>query len=268
MSLILDALRKSEHDRHGAADSVLPLIVTPRSGGRRKQRRALLPLAIMLLAVVVLAAVFLFRERIFAPSAEHQPPALAAPRSLPQRLPQQQLPQQQQQQPQQQAPSPPPGEGRAAQISRQKPAEPSAPASSSVAPADAASASDALPGARIPASATANQVKPPAGATTVARRAPPTGPATPAPSVPATPVEETTPAALSTFPADFIRQVQPLHLDFHVYSADASRRMVYINNREYEEGDQLKRNLKILRIVPEGAVMQWQQQPFLLTARD
>jgi hypothetical protein len=62
--------------------------------------------------------------------------------------------------------------------------------------------------------------------------------------------------------------VQPLHLDFHVYSADPDRRMVYINNREYEEGDQLKSNLRILRIVPEGAVMQWRQQSFLLTARD
>ena len=251
MSLILDALRKSEHDRHGAADSVLPLIVTPRSGGRSKQRRALLPLVIMLLAVVVLTAVLLFRERIFPVATEPRAPALATPLS--------------QQQPQP-APSPPPGEGRAAQVEEPRPVEPSPPAAATVTPPAAAATAPSR--AEIPAPPVVQEVKAPAAAAAAARRAPLPRPAVPQPSTPAAPDLETTPAALSTFPADFIRQVQPLHLDFHVYSADPGRRMVYINNREYEEGDQLKSGLRILRIVREGAVMQWRQQLFLLTARD
>ncbi|MEN8214323.1 MAG: general secretion pathway protein GspB [Pseudomonadota bacterium] len=273
MSLILEALRKSEHERHGAADSVLPLIVKPRAGRARKRRVSWLPLLILLLVVSAAAVTFAFRETLFpSRTAAMKPAAPSAARV---------------------EPSPEAVQRR--QQPRKETLKPTTPARQPVIPAATPSTAVAepTPGAerRMPPAskpeanaqqteseaviskpAPGTQRKPaprPAAAPVVAAKEEPKPEPKPKPKPkPKSVSRDAAPAALSTFPADFIRQVQPLHLDFHVYSPDSSRRMVYINNREYEEGDHLKNNLKILRIVPLGAVMQWKQQTFLLTARD
>ena len=271
MSLILDALRKSEHGRHGASDSVLPLIVTPRAGRVRKKRVVYLPILIMLLVVSATVVIFLYRETIFPPRSVVQTPpvhAVAKP----------QLTQQSQQQMQaNKAPvkaaqqAPPPEIGPAQSIAPLK-SEKLSPSRPEVTMPDSADADRpkvvkrSLP--HKPGASTPPESKPEPAPKLIAKPKP-----KPAPKLIAKPKlesvkQDATPAALSTFPADFIRKVQPLHLDFHVYSSDVSRRMVYINNREYEEGDRLKNGLKIVRIVPLGAVMQWNQQTFLLTAQD
>lgn len=258
MSLILDALRKSEHGRHGASDSVLPLIVTPRAGRARKKRLAYLPILIMLLAVTAAVVIFFYRETIFPPHEVTRLPATAVPAPA-----QPQLKPQRQRQVQQQRPAEVPI--KAVQQVTLPEIEPG----QSIAPVKSAKPPAVKPEIAMPDSTIADRQE-------VVKRSLPTKPEQTGTSVPEQKIKpapesvkrDATPAALSTFPADFIRKVQPLHLDFHVYSSDISRRMVYINNREYEEGDRLKNNLKIVRIVPQGAVMQLNQQSFLLTAQD
>ncbi|HBH35631.1 MAG TPA: hypothetical protein DDW45_04400 [Gammaproteobacteria bacterium] len=261
MSLILDALRKSEHGRHGASDSVLPLIVTPRAGATRKKRVAYLPILIMLLVVIATVVIFIYRETIFPPQTVTQMPATAPAVAKPQS----QLVQQSQQQ---RRTTPPIRKAQQAATHEFGPTDSIPPVGSEKPP---------VIGTEVPA-----PLPPVADRPKVVKRSLPQKPESVTPPEPKSkPIPEFTPkpkpesvkrdaipAALSTFPADFIRKVQPLHLDFHVYSFDISRRMVYINNREYAEGDRLKNSLKVVRIVPQGAVMQWNQQSFLLTAQD
>jgi general secretion pathway protein B len=260
VSLILDALRKSEHERHGASDSVLPLIVTPRAGRVRKKRVAYLPILIMLLVVSATVVIFLYRETIFPPRTVTQAPPIPVVEKP--------------QVAQQRRAEAPVKEVRQLSPSEVEPTQ-------SIVPVKREKLPLSKPEIAMPDPAVADRPK-------IVKRSlpqkpepesaiPPEVKARPAPKLISKPKpkpkpgsfkRDAIPAALSTFPADFIRKVQPLHLDFHVYSSDISRRMVYINNREYEEGDHLKNSLKVVRIVPQGAVMQWNQQSFLLTAQD
>ena len=264
MSLILDALRKSEHGRHGASDSVLPLIVTPRAGRARKKRVAFLPILVMLLVVIATAIVFHYRETIFPPPAVTRigapPPALAKPQPLAPQGQQQRLAEAPIKEVRQTAAPEPDATQSTASLIDEKP-----PGIESEVLVPLSPVSDrqkvgkrslpARPEALIPPEA---KIKHIAEFTSQSKHMP----------KPEYAKRDVIPAALSTFPADFIRKVQPLHLDFHVYSSDISRRMVYINNREYAEGDRLKNSLKVVRIVPQGAVLQWNRQLFLLTAQD
>ncbi len=245
MSLILDALRKSEHERHGASDSVLPLIVTPRAGRARKKRITYLPILVILLVVIATAVVFIYRETIFPSRKMAQAPAtpaVAKPQVVQQRRAEASIKEVQQTS----TPEPDPTQSTPPLIGTEVPAPLQLP-----------------PVAERPKVAKQSLLQKPESTT-------PTEPASKpkAKSKPESRKQDAIPAALSTFPADFIRKVQPLHLDFHVYSSDISRRMVYINNREYEEGDRLKNSLTVVRIVPRGAVLQWNQQLFLLTSQD
>lgn len=56
----------------------------------------------------------------------------------------------------------------------------------------------------------------------------------------------------------------PLHLDIHVYSAAANERFVFINMRKYLEGQGLNEGPMVDRITPEGAVLSYRGQHFLL----
>ena len=76
------------------------------------------------------------------------------------------------------------------------------------------------------------------------------------------------PPRLSKISGGLRKEVAPLRLDFHVYSTDRPRRIVFINGQEYREGMSIRNNLKLVRIVPEGAVMEWKGRQFLLTVRD
>ena len=63
MSLILEALKKSEKSRHDAANSVLPLIVTPRRGRKRSGNSLpLVPIGIIVVALVVIALLMTFQD--------------------------------------------------------------------------------------------------------------------------------------------------------------------------------------------------------------
>jgi len=58
--------------------------------------------------------------------------------------------------------------------------------------------------------------------------------------------------------------LQQLHLDIHVYSLKDTERFVFINMKKYAEGQTLKEGPLLTRITPDGAVLKYQNQEFLL----
>ncbi len=58
-----------------------------------------------------------------------------------------------------------------------------------------------------------------------------------------------------------------LNLDLHVYGPDATKRFVFLNNRRYVEGSSTPEGIKIERITPEGVVLGYRGTHFLLTRR-
>lgn len=231
MSLILDALKKSEKNRHDDAGNVLPLIVEPRRAkGKKRKKTPLLPLSIIFIALVTLVVVYLMssdtsdvpQQSVTIPPAEKTDRAEA------------------------QKPEP---------VITQEPRV-------TVVPVDV-SAENPSP----------VEVSSPLPAETAE-----------APGKPVTDVErqqvlqeagilstrDTTavPPRLSKITGGLRKEVSPLRLDFHVYSMDKQRRIVFINGQEYREGMRIRNNLELVRIVPEGAVMEWKGRQFLLTVSD
>lgn len=69
---------------------------------------------------------------------------------------------------------------------------------------------------------------------------------------------------LDSLPLAFQQSLPPLHLDVHSYSADPAHRFVVINMQRYQAGDTLKEGPKVVRIVPDGVVLEYHGQEFLL----
>lgn len=57
----------------------------------------------------------------------------------------------------------------------------------------------------------------------------------------------------------------PLHVDIHVFSDVPAERFVFINQRKYTEGSQLSEGPLVEEITPEGAILSQGGQRFLLT---
>lgn len=57
----------------------------------------------------------------------------------------------------------------------------------------------------------------------------------------------------------------PLHVDIHVYSEVPAERFVFINQRKYTEGSQLSEGPRVEEITQEGAILSQGGQRFLLT---
>ena len=57
-----------------------------------------------------------------------------------------------------------------------------------------------------------------------------------------------------------------LRLQFLVYSEVPSERLVFINNRKYTEGQAVDGDVIVEKITPDGAVMTYQGQRFVLRA--
>lgn len=60
-------------------------------------------------------------------------------------------------------------------------------------------------------------------------------------------------------------QVPQLRLDLHAYADNPSDRWVLVNMHRLKEGDSLPEGVRVERITPEGAVLSWHGQQFLLT---
>jgi Type II secretion system protein B len=60
--------------------------------------------------------------------------------------------------------------------------------------------------------------------------------------------------------------VAKLRLQFLVYSEVPSERLVFINNRKYLEGQSIEGDVAVERITPEGAVLSYHGERFVLRA--
>ena len=230
MSLILDALKKSEKNRHDDAGSVLPLIVEPRRAkGKKRKKTPLLPLSIIFFALAALVAVYLLgsdtsdvpQQRVTIPPAEKSDRA------------------------EEQEPEP---------VMTQEPQVTVAPVDVSAENPSPVEVSSPLP---------ADTAEAPEPVTDVERQQ-----VLQEAGILSTRDTTAVPPRLSKITGGLRKEVSPLRLDFHVYSTDRQRRIVFINGQEYREGMRIRNNLEIVRIVPEGAVMEWKGRQFLLTVSD
>jgi len=79
-------------------------------------------------------------------------------------------------------------------------------------------------------------------------------PATGGPRVPT--IDELPPQATAGLPQ--------LNLDLHIYAADPAQRAVFINGGRYRQGDALPQGVTVQQITPEGVVLNYRGQRFLL----
>jgi len=230
MSLILEALRKSEHERQREAGPALAMV--PESTPERRTPKWL-PVLVILLAlnIVVLAAVLL-RDSGPEPAAVSSAPPPAAANAQPAR----------------EVPARATGE---ATVATPLPL-PEKPTRHEVRPLTT----------ELPPAATGARVAP-APASTSASSAARSTPAAATPNAVAT--ED---ARLPRFADLVVRgelNVPHMHLDIHVYSGDPAERFVFINMRRYNEGNATQEGPKVERITRTGVVMSYQGQQFLLT---
>ncbi len=62
-------------------------------------------------------------------------------------------------------------------------------------------------------------------------------------------------------------QVPGFLMTVHVYDPDVSKRFVLINTLKYREGEETREGLRVERILPEGAVLSYQGNPFYVSRR-
>lgn len=98
------------------------------------------------------------------------------------------------------------------------------------------------------------------------------GKASPGQAAPAAPAPRATPAPralpppplLSELPQRYRNSVPDLALTVHVYSDVPSQRFVFINDRRYREGQQLKEGPQLESIQPRGVILSFNGERFLL----
>ena len=59
--------------------------------------------------------------------------------------------------------------------------------------------------------------------------------------------------------------VPALNLDLHVYSTKPAERMMFVNSHKYREGDTLQEGPTVLQITPDGAILEFRGSKFLLS---
>lgn len=245
MSLILEALRKSEHQRQREAGPALAVV--PESQPAPRSLRWM-PAVVALLALNVLVlALVLMREP--APPPTESPPAVASPARTA---------------PAQAAPA------------TNSPSAPSPSGSS----ADRGSTSRST--VELPARTPTGEVRPLTTELPTAPARPATSPS-PATAAGPAPSQRDAPASAARAPdaaaraeadaqlprfADLVVRgelnVPHMHLDIHVYSGNPAERFVFINMKRYNEGEATAEGPRIERIVPGGVVMEHRGQRFLL----
>lgn len=237
MSFILDALRKSEHERQrqlGPSIAELP-VARP---SPRVPAWVWIALAGLLAVNVAVVAWFLVRE----PAA---PPPLPA------------------------APEPAAGPVAAAAVAA-APAASSAPAAP--APAEPAAQPDSaagVPAREVRPLLSEAVAPPPDDAPSFAAPAAPDPallPAAPRPALPpaSRPAVDAGVPSIEQLPAQTTAGLPPLNLDLHIYASQPAQRAVFINGARYREGDALPGGARVQEITPDGAVLSYGGQRFLL----
>ena len=69
---------------------------------------------------------------------------------------------------------------------------------------------------------------------------------------------------LSSLPETFRRSLPALTVNIHVYSPEASQRILYINNRPARQGERIEGGVVVEEIVVDGVVLQYHGQRFKL----
>jgi len=103
----------------------------------------------------------------------------------------------------------------------------------------------------------------PARATTLA----PTEPAPAATPAAAVPVATDLPPPLTALPESFRRQLPPINVNVHVYADQPAGRFVLVDMQRFKEGSQLPNGMRLQRITPNGLVLEYQGQQFLMVVR-
>lgn len=67
---------------------------------------------------------------------------------------------------------------------------------------------------------------------------------------------------LQKMPQEFQNALPPLAVTIHVYSQDASQRILFINNREYHVGDRIEGGVRVEEIVADGTVLSFRGERF------
>ncbi|MBU6422315.1 MAG: general secretion pathway protein GspB [Gammaproteobacteria bacterium] len=227
MSLILDALRKSERTRQQTLAGQVSATDTPPAHTRIPVPWATL-IGLLLIANVIVLGIIFWRSH----AASHTP-AAATPTAGPAS----------------QAPAPvyrPEVRSLAAEA---------AAATTSAAPAPSAASQPAL-NTLATQSAVVNPAGPRAAVTTAA-------PANASGSSVIN-LNGNNPPPLDTLPLAFQQSLPALHLDVHSYSQNPAERFVIINMQRYQKGDTLKEGPKVIAIVADGVILEYQGQQFLL----
>lgn len=229
MSLILDALRKSEHQRQ--RDAGPALAVVPEGGAPNRPALWVLVLgALLLLNIIVLVALLVMDRR--TERVTDTPPAAVATDAAPAR------------------------ETRNERVRSAPVTLPSRPPRGEVRPL----ATEITEPAAGPATAQPDRREPAAPAAA-------SEPAASAARPPAPAAADARLPRFADLVMRGELNVPHMHLDIHVYSAVAAERFVFINMRRYNEGQATQEGPRVERITREGVVMDYQGQQFLL-ARD
>lgn len=69
---------------------------------------------------------------------------------------------------------------------------------------------------------------------------------------------------LDTLPLAFQQSLPALHMDVHGYTRDPAGRFVVINMQRYTKGDTLAAGPTVVAIVPDGVILEYHGQKFLL----
>jgi len=237
VSFILDALRKSEHERQRSTVPGLAQVplATPQP---QMPRWAVAVIGGLGAAVLALGSAWIYSMRTSDELAAAPPPTVQRTVDLPPPVPRSTPA------PQQAAPSRLPGDS-----SLSVAAGSSVPAGESL---SAAAASSTIPSGE-------------GGVQTLSAG----NASIPAPQL-------TPPARVSNLPDDSVAlpsitmlaaegvAVPPLHLELHAFSAQPRDRFVFINGRKYKEGDTLAEGPQLVAIAPTGAVLTHAGRRFIL----
>ncbi|NGX17291.1 general secretion pathway protein GspB [Wenzhouxiangella sp. XN24] len=264
MSLILDALRKSEHQRQregGPGLAIVPESTSPRRPGPW----TLLLGGLLLLNLVVIAAVFLFDGDEAGPVVADPPaaPAQGVTRAAPTASTG----------PRTVSPVganslPPAGESTLRSAPVTLPTRPPRNEVRSLTTETAPRSSAASAEPRRPeASSTPQSGSVARGPDTTETSGSGSTASGPARTSPGTDRQAGEDARLPRF-ADLVVRgelaVPNMHIDIHVYSAVADERFVFINMRRYNEGQKTQEGPVVERIVTDGVVMEHQGQRFFM----
>jgi general secretion pathway protein B len=231
VSFILDALRKSEHERQRSAVpglSQVPL-ATPQA---QMPRWALGVIGVLGAAVLALGGAWFYSARAPAESPASPPPTVERSVELPPPAPLTPAPQQA-------APSRlPPGTSTL-----------SAAAASSTAPSGEDGAPVSSEGSGLAASTGSAPIDSPSF--------------TPPTRLTNLPDDSVALPSIAMLAAEGVA-VPPLHLELHAFSAQPKDRFVFINGRKYKEGDRLAEGPMLVTIAPTNAVLTHAGRRFIL----